>query len=132
MTTTGLGPEGPCDMKTTIANTMTRTTAARMKYAGLCMRVLRPAKRIPGNRCALPGAWGLLGAAHRLDDHVLGRHIAMAHLRSGLDGADLVDNVDALDDLAEDRVADLVAGVGAVEALVVHGVDVELRRRAVG
>ena len=62
---------------------------------------------------------------HRLDDHRLYRHVAVGTLLPRLGHVDLVDDIGALDDLAEHAVAVLCPGLAlVVEARVVIGVDV--------
>ena len=56
----------------------------------------------------------------------------MNALLGGLHLTDLVDDLQALDDLAEDGVTDLVRGIAAIQEGVVLRVDVKLSRRAVG
>src|ERR1700694_1060763 len=64
----------------------------------------------------------LFGPANRLDDHVLHRHILCA----GFHGADLVNDVLALDHLAENAIPGLERIVRLVEEVVVLQIDVEL------
>src|SRR4051794_2013696 len=82
------------------------------------------ARGAPADGPPAPGR-SLLDAADRQDDDVLGGPVA----RADLDGLDLVDDVHAGDDLAEDGVAGRVGVL--VEELVVGDVDEELAGGAV-
>lgn len=68
---------------------------------------------------------------HRLDDDVLDRHVAVAVFVGGTDTLDLVHDVQPLDHLAKDAVADAVLRPGAVEEVVLLDIDEELGRGAV-
>src|SRR5687768_15389570 len=67
-----------------------------------------------------------------LDDHRRDRYVLVPARRLGGNGADLFDDVHALDDLAEHGVTFAVACVGLVEHRVVGDVDEKLRSRRVG
>src|SRR6185369_8894508 len=73
---------------------------------------------------------GSLRLANRPDDDVLDGDIIVAPARPRLDLLDLVDDIHALDHLAENAVPPALILVFVIEAGVVLDVDVELRRRA--
>src|SRR5262249_53314742 len=89
-------------------------------------------KRFMGSPCCgrkrkgEPGRASVVDAANRLDDDLVYRGLS-----SDLDLADLVHDVHAVDDLAEDAVAVAVGGPALVEGVVVGVVDVELGGGAV-
>src|SRR5256885_5502331 len=74
-------------------------------------------------------AKGPLDDFRPLDDHVLDGHVRMSSAAAGLYPLDFVDDVLALDDLAEHAVAPaLGAGRRVIEEVVVLDVDEELTR----
>src|SRR5438552_6689487 len=74
-------------------------------------------------------AKGPLDDFRPLDDHVLDGHVGVTAAAAGLYPLDFVDDVLALDDLAEDAVAPaLGAGRRVIEEVVVLDVDEELAR----
>src|SRR5256885_16659467 len=74
-------------------------------------------------------AKGPLDDFRPLDDHVLDGHVRVAAAAAGLYPLDFVDDVLALDDLAEHAVAPaLGAGRRVIEEVVVLDVDEELAR----
>src|SRR5256712_12470797 len=77
-------------------------------------------------RTAIP----LLRDLRLLDDDVLDRNVGVSPAAAGLDPLDLVDDVLALDDLAEHAVAPtLGAGRRVIQEVIVLEVDEELARR---
>src|SRR5712692_7521122 len=76
-------------------------------------------------RTAIP----LLRDLRLLDDDVLDRNVGVSPAAAGLDPLDFVDNVLALDDLAEHAVApSLGAGCRVIQEVIVLEVDEKLAR----
>src|SRR5471032_1565456 len=80
-----------------------------------------------GYYCVLLGRRRGVGQRDRFDDHVFDRHVRVHAAAAGLDLADRVDDVGAVDDFAEHGVAPAVLA-WIVEEAVVLDVDEELRR----
>src|SRR5262249_7069212 len=70
--------------------------------------------------------------AHRLDHHVLDRHVSMSAEGARRYVVDLVHDIQALDNSAEHAIAHVISHLALVEELVVLDVDEKLRRGAVG
>src|SRR5262249_45618221 len=85
----------------------------------------RPRQEAARPSLVYPERRGSIGPANGLDDHVIDGDVLVPRLPSRADLADLVDHVHALDHVPEGAVT------GVVEVVVVHRVDVELRRGAV-
>src|SRR5690606_37961180 len=101
-----------------------------------CSKNCRNALRVfgvAGPRCmsdashTVPGRVMLFNDGGFLDDDVLGGYVLVKALAACLDAFDLLDDLGALDDLAEDGVAPAVGrGRGEVQEVVVGDVDEEL------